>query len=181
MTIAAVLVAVMLGLAGCAQRGNYQASVTATTVGSPGGAASGTGGDRPSAADARAAILAGYRAYWDALVTAGADPDPASPLLPAHAIGIALAEAREHLAELKRLGHLDRGKVALHPRVVAIRGTTATVEDCPDTSHWLRRDAGTGALRDHTPPGRRTHVAVLYLIDDTWKVADITWKQRCGS
>jgi hypothetical protein len=163
MTIAAVLVAVMLGLAGCAQRGNYQASVTATTVGSPGGAASGTGGDRPSAADARA------------------DPDPASPLLPAHAIGIALAEAREHLAELKRLGHLDRGKVALHPRVVAIRGTTATVEDCPDTSHWLRRDAGTGALRDHTPPGRRTHVAVLYLIDDTWKVADITWKQRCGS
>lgn len=172
----AVLVAAVLGLSGCGSGETYNPALPARASSGTVQAPAGTATD-----GAEAAILGGYRAYWDALVTVGRAPDPASPLLAAHATGLALDQARSHLAELQRLGYADRGSVALHPTVAGVQGTTAMVEDCPDTSQWLRRDARTGALRDQTSGGRRTHLAVLFLIDDTWKVANITWKQRCGS
>jgi len=174
-----LLVAVAAAPAGCRSASSYDTRLparAASTAGSGAVAVEASGGS-----GARAEILAGYRAYWHALEVAGATADAASPSLRAHATGLALSEAEAHFTSLRRLGEVDRGTVALHPRVVAVRGAAATVEDCPDTSGWLRRDASTGALREPVDAHSVKHRAVLFLIGSTWKVANITGKERCQS
>jgi hypothetical protein len=174
-----LLVAAVLGLAGCSRGTDYDSSLPAVTTTTAKSAKPMIGGNAGSGSEAE--ILAGYRSYWRALITAGATADATSPLLPAHATGLALEQARAHFAELKRLGQVDRGTVALHPRLVAVRDAAATVEDCPDTSHWLRQDARTGALRETIDSQRVKYLVVLFLIDQTWKVTNVTGKGRCQS
>jgi hypothetical protein len=175
-----LLVAAVPGLAGCQPALGYDSSLpTGTTTATAKSANTVT---RTSAgAGPEAEILAGYRSYWNALITAGATADADSPLLPAHAVDIALAQARAHFAELKRLGQVDRGTVALHPKVVAVQDRKATVEDCPNTDHWLRRDAKSGAVQEAPSHGSKRHVTILLLVNQTWKVATITGKEPCES
>jgi hypothetical protein len=179
---AALLVVAVLGLAGCGRGQGYDASLpTASTVSTArAGASTATTRAGDGKTDAKAAILADYRAYWDALVAAGAHADAKSQLLAEHASGTALAQAQAHFEELKRLGQVDRGTVALHPEVIGILPVSAAVRDCPDTSRWQRRDARTGALRESPDEGGRAEIlALMSLIDGTWKVTHVTGKGPC--
>jgi hypothetical protein len=175
---ATLLVAAVLGLTGCAQGQGYDASLpTASTARSAVAVATAQGG--AAADDTKAAILAGYRAYWDAMIAAGETADANSPLLAEHATSLALGQARLHFSAIKRVGQVDRGTVTLHPKVVSVKGAAATVRDCPDISHWHRIDPKTGAVHDPPDAGRRASLAVLYLVQGTWKVAVITRKELC--
>jgi hypothetical protein len=172
-----LLLAAVLGLAGCGQGRGYDASLpTGSTARSAVAAGSAEGA---AADDTKTAILAGYRAYWDAMIAAGVTADADSPLLAEHATSLALAQARMHFSAIKRVGQVDRGTVTLHPRVVSVKGAAATVRDCPDISRWHRVDARTGAVHDPPDTGRRASLAVLYLVQETWKVAVITRKEPC--
>lgn len=175
----------MLGLAGCGRGGEgYDASLPTASTASTAQAGGTEAVTRTSdgRTDAKAEILAGYRAYWDALIAAGAHADTKSPSLTEHASGTALAQAQAHFTELRRLGQVDRGTVALHPEVIGIMPASAAVRDCPDTSRWQRRDARTGALRESPGDGGRTKLlAILSLIDGTWKVTNVTGKGSCES
>ena len=127
-------------------------------------------------AGAKAAVLAAYRAYWADIIAAGKTADWRSPRLDDHATGAALAAVRGHYRALKTLGLVSRGTVKLDPRVAQLRGTTALVEDCTDTSRFLRRDAKTGALRERPATEPTGSVMRLVLVDGTWKVARATRK-----
>jgi hypothetical protein len=127
-------------------------------------------------ASAEAAVLAAYRAYWGDIIAAGKTADWRSPRLDDHATGAALAAVRGHYRALKTLGLVSRGTVKLDPRVAELRGTTALVEDCTDTSRFLRRDAKTGALRERPATEPTGSVMRLVLVDGTWKVARATRK-----
>jgi hypothetical protein len=59
---------------------------------------------------------------------------------------------------------------------VELGGTTALVEDCTDTSRFLRRDAKTGALRERPATEPTGAVMRLVLVEETWKVAKATRK-----
>jgi hypothetical protein len=122
-------------------------------------------------ASAEAAVLAAYRAYWGDIIAAGKTADWRSPRLDDHATGAALAAVRGHYRALKTLGLVSRGTVKLDPRVAELRETTALVEDCTDTSRFLRRDAKTGALRERPATEPTGSVMRLVLVDGTWKVA----------
>jgi hypothetical protein len=121
-------------------------------------------------ASAEAAVLAAYRAYWGDIIAAGKTADWRSPRLDDHATGAALAAVRGHYRALKTLGLVSRGTVKLDPRVAELRETTALVEDCTDTSRFLRRDAKTGALRERPATEPTGSVMRLVLVDGTWKV-----------
>jgi hypothetical protein len=125
-------------------------------------------------ASAETAVLAAYRAYWGDIIAAGKTADWRSPRLDDHATGAALAAVRGHYRALKTLGLVSRGTVKLDPRVAELRGTTALVEDCTDTSRFLRRDAKTGALRERPATEPTGSVMRLVLVDGTWKVARAT-------
>jgi hypothetical protein len=177
-----VLLAVALpGIAGCSPAQGYDASLPPRASVSSNTANAGVAMSGPQATGVEAEVLAGYRSYWDALVTAGATADDASPLLPAHATSIALKEARAHFGELKRLGQVDRGTVTLHPRVVTVKDRRATVKDCPDTSHWVRQDAKTGASQGTRGYRSTTHIIILLFVDQAWKAAVIIGKGPCES
>jgi hypothetical protein len=173
-----VLVVAVL-LAGCSSE-TWTHTAATTTTQPPGASTTASAVAGPSTTSSRsaaeAAVLAAYRAYWGDIIAAGRTADWRSPRLDDHATGAALAAVRGHYRALKTLGLVSRGTVKLDPRVVELRGTTALVEDCTDTSRFLRRDAETGALRERPAAEPTGSVMRLVLVDGTWKVAKATRK-----
>lgn len=141
-------------------------------------------GSRPSASTqptTQAAVLAAYRAYWDDVIAAGKTADWQSPRLADHATGQALQTVRDHYRQLRAEGMVDRGTVTLHPRVAALQDDTATIQDCVDTSKFLKYDAKTGALRDTSIPGLDNIVITLKRIKGAWLVTQTAGRGKCPS
>ncbi len=129
----------------------------------------------------QAAVLAAYRAYWDDVIAAGETADWQSPRLAHHASGRALQTVRDHYRELRAEGLVDRGTVTLHPRVTALQGARATIQDCNDTSKFLKYDAKTGALRDTSIPELDNIVITLERINGAWIVTQTAGRGKCPS
>jgi hypothetical protein len=163
--------AAMLAACSSPARTDAGSATTSTQV-----ASSTSSAPTSTTASAEAAVLAAYRAYWGDIIAAGKTADWRSPRLDDHATGAALAAVRGHYRALKTLGLVSRGTVKLDPRVAELRGTTALLEDCTDTSRFLRRDAKTGALRERPATEPTGSVMRFVLVDGTWKVARATRK-----
>jgi hypothetical protein len=130
---------------------------------------------RPAAnPGAEAAVLSGYRAFWDAYVAAGDPMNPEDPRLRAHSVGEELETVQKAFLARRSAGEVIRGSLELAPKVSAVApdGNTATVTDC-----YLDRtgiyDAATGTRKD-TESGVRHRVRVQMLLHEgVWKVASI--------
>ncbi len=132
-------------------------------------------------ANTKAAVLAAYHGYWDALITAGKTADAHNPDLARFATGTALVEAQAHFTGLKQQGQVDLGTVTLHPTIASVGAKIASINDCADTTHWLRRDAKSGALRETPATAPDKDTVVLLLTEGTWKVSYVTRKGTCAS
>lgn len=133
----------------------------------------------PTGSAATSAALRGYLDYWTALRHAQATANPDDPLLAAHAVGAALADAQAGVRTNIARGVRLRGAVGHRPQLQA-GADAGTVRDCVDLSRWLAYDARTGR--------RATGIATLRRIVATygltrsggvWKVATARQGAAC--
>lgn len=124
-------------------------------------------------ANERAAVLAAYRAFWDAYLAAADPMDPADPRLAEVATGEELRQLRSGFLAMKSAGEVIRGSLDLAPQLLGLERSSATVKDC-----YLDRtgvyDAATGRRKD--PEGEVRYLVTVRLVreDGRWKVASIT-------
>jgi len=172
--IAGLAIVLLIAVAGgCGGAGSSRAPTSSTSAASQAPAST-----QPAS---QAAVLGAYRAYWDDVIAAGKAADWQSPHLADHATGQALQTVRDHYRQLRAQGLVDRGTVTLHPRVTALRGETATIQDCTDTSKFLKYDAKTGALRDTSIPELDNIEITLKRIKGAWTVTQTAGRGKCPS
>jgi hypothetical protein len=156
------------------------AAIPTTTAQATTSTSAATTTTRPSQADTKAAVLAAYRAHWADIVAVGKTADWQSPRLAVHTTGQALQKLRTHFRNLKTFGLIDLGTVGLNPKVVALRGRTAIVEDCVDVSRFLLHDAKTRQPREQPDRQPDAGVATLILTADGWKVSKTVGRGECA-
>ena len=157
------LAAAGLLLAAC---GGGAASSTTTTV-----RAKPTASTSPSTTDpATAAVLAAYRAGWRAFEQALATANPEDPALPATMVDPQLQSVKANLLADQREGMVARGTTTLHPKVVSISATTATVVDCAYSTAELVYASTGKPVPPVTPPENDGVRSTLILTGSTWKV-----------
>ena len=171
--VAVLLVGALLLLPGCSGDGRAEGAASPATTAQPTTTAPATTRTTtPSQADAKAAVLAAYRAFWNDMIAVGATADWRSPRLDDHATGRALAEARSTFRSLHARGLVARGTVKVRAKVLSVKSRTATVYDCNSTSNFLAYDAKSGELRDKSSGRSNGKTVGLVLRNGTWKVAD---------
>jgi hypothetical protein len=179
--IAAVLLLVVLAAAGCGGDGAGKAAAasTITTVAPTTTAAPATTTSNKQAT--AAAVLAAYRAFWDDVVAAGKTADWQSPRLTQHATGKVLDRIRGQFRALEFQGWVARGTIKVSPRLVALRGRTATVQDCVDTSQYRRYDPKKQQWLDPLggQPDRQRSTLTRNGQGD-WKVAESVVSGKCA-
>ncbi len=117
-----------------------------------------------------AAVLAAYRAGWAAFEHALADANPEDPELAATMIPPQLTGVRANLSVDRQQGMVGRGSFTLHPKLVSLSATTATVVDCAYSTSVLVY-AKTGKLVPPiTPPENDGVSSELILTGGVWKV-----------
>ena len=157
------LVAGALVLAAC---GGGATSSTATTV-----RAEPARSTSPSTTDpAGAAVLAAYRAAWSAFEQAAADANPEDPALAATMVDPQLQGVKANLLADQRQGMVGRGTTTLHPKIVSISATTATVVDCAYSTAELVYASTGKPVPPITPPENDGVHSTLVLVNGTWKV-----------
>lgn len=132
----------------------------------------------PSASAADAAeeeALAAYRGMWEDMARAGESSDWRAPYLADHARGAALETITGSLYADHRNGLVTRGEPVLDPEVTSAEPpdepSTVMVEDCGDSSDWLKYQADTGELAEGETGGRRAITAeVERQADGAWQV-----------
>ena len=137
-------------------------SSTATTP-----ATSGTSGET-------AAVLAAYRAGWKAFEQALATANPADPALAATMVDPQLQSVKANLLSDQVHGMVGRGTTTLHPKVVSISATTATVVDCAYSTAELVYARTGKPVPPVTPPENDGVRSTLVLVNGAWKVAKQT-------
>lgn len=114
--VVAGLTAIALLLAACGG-GAADASHSSTT------------GSRSTAAES-SAVIAAYRAGWNAFQNALADANPSDPLLTETMVDPQLQGVKANLLADQRQGIVGRGTFTLHPKIVSMSATKATIVDC---------------------------------------------------
>jgi hypothetical protein len=162
------LAAAALLLAAC---GGGPASSSATTT-VPAKAAKST----PSSTTdpTTAAVLVAYRAASAAFEQALATANPEDPALAATMVEPQLQSVKANLLADEREGIVGRGSVSLHPKVVAITATTATVVDCAYSTTELVYAASGKPVPPVTPPENDGIRATLDLSNGSWRLAKQT-------
>jgi hypothetical protein len=89
-------------------------------------------------------VLASYLRFWDAVIAANRAADPALPRLATVAAEPELTRVRYTVSRNKIQKLSLRGEVGHSPRPATVSGSTATVEDCYDISHWNPVNLSTG-------------------------------------
>ena len=120
------------------------------------------------------AVLAAYRASSAAFEQALATANPADPALAATMIDPQLQSVKANLLADQRQGIVGRGTVTLHPKVIAISGSTATVVDCVYSTSELVYEATGKPVPPITPPENDGVRATLDLTGGAWKLAKQT-------
>lgn len=152
-----------------------------------GGSASTATTDRPTSASstsaptststtdpATTAVLAAYRAASSAFVQALTTADPNDPALATTMVDPELRSVRANLLADQRQGIVGRGSVTLHPKVVSVSATSATVVDCAYSASELVYAASGKPVPPVTPPENDGVRATLILTGGTWKLAKQT-------
>jgi hypothetical protein len=151
----------------------------------PSGAPSTTGTKAPIAstsipvtsttlAPTSAAVLSAYRAGWAAFEHALADANPSDPELAATMVDPQLQGVRANLLADRRAGMVGRGATTLHPKIIALSATTATVVDCAHSAAELIYAATGKPVPPVTPPENDGVRSTLVLSGSTWKVSKQT-------
>ena len=81
-----------------------------------------------------------------------------------------LQSVKANLLADQRQGIVGRGTFTLHPRIVALSATTATVADCAYSTAVLVYSSTGKAVPPITPPENDGVQATLVLTGGTWKV-----------
>jgi hypothetical protein len=136
----AALAALAALLAGCGGGGDPAAAPLpdgggASQVGSPGPTVTSSADDP---------VLAGYLAYWDAVLHAHRVANPADPALRQHAAGAELTKVRNAVARNRQQQISVRGTVTHKPTVTSVSAASAVVDDCYDVSAWNPVDVRNG-------------------------------------
>ena len=130
------------------------------------------GSSSPTSIDpTSAAVLAAYRASSAAFEQALATANAADPALAATMVDPQLQSVKANLLADQRQGIVGRGTVTLHPKVVAISGSTATVVDCVYSTSVLVYTATGKPVPPVTPPENDGIRATLDLTGGSWKLA----------
>ena len=161
------LAAAALLLAAC---GGGPASSTATTVRAKAAKSTPSSTTDP----ATAAVLAAYRAGWKAFEQALATANPADPALAATMVDPQLQGVKANLLADQRQGMVGRGTFTLHPKIVSISATTATVVDSAYSTAALVYVSTGKPVPPVTPPENDGVHATLVLAGGTWKIAKQT-------
>ena len=161
------LAAASLLLAAC---GGGPASSTATTVRAKAAKSTPSSTTDP----ASTAVLAAYRAGWSAFEQALATANPADPALAATMVDPQLQGVKANLLADQRQGMVGRGTFTLHPKIVSISATTATVVDCTYSTAALVYVSTGKPVPPVTPPENDGVRATLVLAGGTWKIAKQT-------
>ena len=161
------LAAAALLLAAC---GGGPASSTATTVRAKAAKSTPSSTTDP----ASTAVLAAYRAGWSAFEQALAIANPADPALAATMVDPQLQGVKANLLADQRQGMVGRGTFTLHPKIVSISSTTATVVDCAYSTAALVYVSTGKPVPPVTPPENDGVRATLVLAGGTWKIAKQT-------
>ena len=117
-----------------------------------------------------ATVLEAYRASWSAFEHAAADANPEDPELASTMVDPQLQSVKANLLADQRQGIVGRGTFTLHPRIVALSATTATVADCAYSTAVLVYSSTGKAVPPITPPENDGVQATLVLTGGTWKV-----------
>lgn len=118
-----------------------------------------------------AAVLSAYRAAWAAFEHAGLTANAFDPLLPETMIDPVLQQVRRNLVGDKAHGAVARGTFALHPHVLALTATSATVVDCAYSTSVLVYVNTGKQVPPVTPPEYDGIKATLVLVGSAWKVS----------
>jgi hypothetical protein len=121
-----------------------------------------------------AAVLSGYRDAWHAFEHALADANPSDPLLAATMVDPQLQGVKANLLADQRQGIVGRGSFALHPKIVSMSATTATVVDCAHSTAALVYQSTGKPVPPVTPPENDGVHSTLVLTGGTWKVTKQT-------
>jgi hypothetical protein len=120
-------------------------------------------------------VLAAYRTFWDAVVSANRAANPALPQLAAVAADPELSRVRDTVSRNKIQQLSLRGEVGHAPKPAVVAGTTATVEDCYDISKWNPVDLRTGKPVEVTEEGGTGRYRARYSLRRSaagWLVVD---------
>jgi hypothetical protein len=123
---------------------------------------------------ARAAVLAAYRASSAAFEQALATANPADPALAATMVDPQLQSVKANLLADQRQGIVGRGTVALHPKIVSLSASSATIVDCVYSTTELVYKTTGKPVPPVTPPENDGVRATLTLVGGGWKLAKQT-------
>jgi hypothetical protein len=115
-------------------------------------------------------VLAAYRAGWKAFEQALATANPADPALAATMVDPQLQSVKANLLADQVHGMVGRGTTTLHPNVVSISATTATVVDCAYSTAELVYARTGKPVPPVTPPENDGVRSTLVQVSGTWKV-----------
>ena len=121
-----------------------------------------------------AAVLAAYRAGWKAFEQALATANPEDPALAATMVDPQLQGVKANLLADQRQGMVGRGTFTLHPKVVSMSATTATVVDCAYSTAELVYVSTGKPVPPVTPPENDGVRATLVLAGGIWKISKQT-------
>jgi hypothetical protein len=165
----ATLASLVVLLAACGG-GGADAAHSSTTTSPRSTTSAGTTGRSSEAA----AVLSAYRAAWHAFEHALADANPSDPLLTATMVDPQLQGVKANLLADQRQGIVGRGTFTLHPKIVSMSATTATVVDCAHSTAALVYESTGKPVPPVTPPENDGVHSTLVLTGGTWKVAKQT-------
>ena len=117
-----------------------------------------------------AAVLAAYRAGWKAFEQALAIANPADPALAATMINPQLQGVKANLLGDQVHGMIGRGTFTLHPKIVSLSASTATVVDCAYSTSVLLYAKTGKPVPPITPPENDGVRAALVFTGGMWKV-----------
>ena len=124
--------------------------------------------------DLNAAVIADYRAFWDAFLAAANPMSPGDPRLAEHAVGEELQKLNGAFLARKSAGQVINGSFDLAPVVVEATASEATLRDCYHDRTLVYDANGQPAGSLDTA---RQLITVKLLFDASskrWKVASIT-------
>ena len=164
--LACLPIALVVLVGACSSGGSDASPTTSAST-------STTAATTSSAPPEASAVESGYRAFWDAYLSAADPMNPTNPVLAAHASGDELQQVQAAFAQHFANGEVIRGRLDLSPRVQSVDGSAATVTDCyGDSTHVF--DATTGAQKDPQGDNHFQITAHLVLDGGVWKVSSIS-------
>ncbi|MGP4115286.1 hypothetical protein ACTWP5_30865 [Streptomyces sp. 4N509B] len=124
---------------------------------------------------AKEAALAAYRGMWLDMARAARTSNWRAGYLADHATGDALTAITGSLYADHRNGLVTRGDPILYPTVSSVNPpndpTAIMIDDCGDSTNWLKYEEDTDQLADDEPGGRQAIIAeVKRQTDGIWQV-----------